>query len=445
MSNWVADFLTRNPDQAALGVYKRARHSLHVRQPDGTILAQFTGSPCHFLDGAEWKPLDTRLLLDSKSGGYYVPGVPVTLTEDGLVSLGTTWTQKTNSAGLYTPTSKAYSPVEALPAKGAVDDDTLRRSGPGWEHILRVTENGLREEYILTEPPKELGKAADMFVLETVVKGDWIDGEVGVFAKEGMEFSEPRAWDAKGEQLPCKRWAKRDGITQYLYTGIPSEALAAAAYPVVIDPDFAGSTADMNIGGVNATYDTARSTSADRSTTYTTLTIGQHPSSYWVYRAFIKFDTSTITPNTVSQVNLKLTPITDTSDADFDVNIIKCTWDEGISQRENNYDRVLTSSEDSSIWRNTNGISANTQYASGNLDTTWVDIDGTTYYALASNLDYDGSGTAPTVHEYITVASQDHATAGYRPVLTVAYSAAATGDPGAWVAVQRRRNSNLRR
>jgi hypothetical protein len=53
-----------------------------------------------------------------------------------------------------------------------------------------------------------------------------------------------------------------------------------------------------------------------------------------------------------------------------------------------------------------------------------VNKTGNTYYSLRSAEDYNNS--APTDDELISLASQDHATAGYRPILTVAYTSGGT-------------------
>jgi hypothetical protein len=148
-----------------------------------------------------------------------------------------------------------------------------------------------------------------------------------------------------------------------------------------------------------------------------------------VHRGFILFDTSSIPDaNEITQVNIKLTPTNDQSATDFDVDIVKYDWEENddfsnASQREEAYDDALEADADDNIWRNTNGISTNTTYTSGNLDTDWVDKESTTYYALLSNRDRDGSGQTPNMNEYIEVASQNNATSGYRPVLVVTHEA----------------------
>ncbi len=193
------------------------------------------------------------------------------------------------------------------------------------------------------------------------------------------------------------------------------------------------------LGTSTTSHAAARATSSSASSSGTTMALGQSasysaPTTTWnVYRVFLKFDTSAIpTGATISQVNLTLTCTSDTSTySDFDVQIVKDNWADTVStQREADYDGCLAGPADDSIWRNTLGISTNAPHSSGNLSTAWPSIGAgaVTRYSLRSSRDKDANdlpaGAANS--ESITVAAQDHATAGYRPVLTIAYS---TGCP----------------
>lgn len=196
-------------------------------------------------------------------------------------------------------------------------------------------------------------------------------------------------------------------------------------YPLIIDPDYSGTTGDGQIYGNNASYATCRNTSDNFDITANNVGIGQrHPGNYITYRSYLKIDTSGIPDaDTISQVNLKAVMITNNSTTDFDVVIKKYNWSgtDPISgaNRETPYDGCLAATADDNIWQNTAGLSINTQYSSGNLDTTWVSKTGFTYYGLISAEDVANS--APTNDEYIFLASQDHATSGNRPVLTVVH------------------------
>lgn len=209
--------------------------------------------------------------------------------------------------------------------------------------------------------------------------------------------------------------------------------IAGRLSPFATTTDFPGDTGDGYVYGRNATYATARSTNYTYQTSDTIFYVGQNKdvSYYYCYRGAVKFDTHTIgAGQAVSQVNLKLTPTVDNSDTDFIVQIAKYDWSAsdpiGNTNRSTVYNGILAAAQDAT-WRGTSGISVNTQYASNNLATAWVAMTGTTYYGLISDRDHDGSGTAPSGLERLSIASQNNGTVGYRPLLTVVYAPAATG------------------
>lgn len=187
-------------------------------------------------------------------------------------------------------------------------------------------------------------------------------------------------------------------------------------------------SADGGLYGESGTYSVARSTcntlySSDR------YSIGQaQPASliYYAYRMFLKFNTSSLAGAVIKQVNLKLVAVENNSTTDFDVVIKKADWSAydpaSDANKDNIYDLILSSDADSNIWKNTSDISVNTQYASGNLNTAWINKAGYTYYGLISSRDI--SATAPRNdvgggQENIRIASSIHATTAYRPILSV--------------------------
>lgn len=203
------------------------------------------------------------------------------------------------------------------------------------------------------------------------------------------------------------------------------------SYPIIIDPDYSSSSDDGGVNSQQLSYALARSTSNSFSYSGVTISLGQRYAStvYYVYRAFMKFDTAGIPDtDTISQVNMKLVATADSSTTDFDVVIQKYDWSAqdplSDANREAAFDGCLAATADDNIWRNTSGISVNTVYTSGNLSTAWISKTGYTYYGLMSSRDV--SATSPTGNEYINIASQNNGTSGYRPVLTVTHAAGAS-------------------
>lgn len=427
MANWVQQILEANPELIAWPVAKRARRSLHLRRPDGKILGLFTGAPCHYQDeGGEWQPLDTMPLYDLGRGLWYCPGLNVVITSEGVVRLGD-YSQWTKRIGLFRPSTMELLGTRDVPL-GQREGDALVAERDEWRVERRITENGYREVLTLkVRPDIPQAQVGDFLVLETLVGGvslpnGWVEGE---YAISEHWSPMPVAWDANDEPLTCRRYW-RDGV---LYTGIPVTELAHAAYPITIDPDFTGSTADGYIRGTNADYATARSTAAWSTVVGSTTYIGQK-TGFYCYRTFLKFDTSAIGGGqSITQVNLSLTVYQDSSDTDFDVQIVKQDWSAqdpiGVGNREAAYDNCLAGAADDSIWRNTLGIINGTKYTSGNLSTAWPDPLSETYYSLRSNRDKDA--TEPAEDEYTTVYMADEAVAARRPYLTILYEAAGNG------------------
>lgn len=389
MANWAK----LQEQLTSLPVAKRAKHGIHFQKSDGSILANFVGKPCHYLDGGLWKPIDTKLL--TVADGYYgCPHSDVQVHPDGRVRVvGTDYTQRAELPG---------APV------GAVDNDRIVREFTGGRQILYITEDGFRQEIILDRIPSL--KLQDARKLLATVYGS----------------------------LPIKYVASlltatdATGRNSYTYTDVSSLIawLQAATYPVVIDPDFSASTATYyNVEGASATYATARSTAT---AVQAALYIGNDKEgNFYMERGFLKFDTSTIgSGSTVTQANLKITITYDASSSGDYIYVKKCDWSSAdplsAGNKDTAFDACLAADVDNSI-DTTGNIPANAQKTSANLATDWVSKTGSTYYGLMAKGDHDG--TEPSGTDYWTVANPAHATEAYRPVLTVTYTAAASGNP----------------
>ena len=182
------------------------------------------------------------------------------------------------------------------------------------------------------------------------------------------------------------------------------------------------------IYGQNATYATARSTSAafDNVTNAIAGQRRQSTTNYYCYRLFLKFDTSSMPDNaTITKVNLRMAIAGDYSTNDFDVMVQEQDWSgqDAISDgnRETAYDNCLAEA-DSFLWRNTSGISTDTQYTGADMTTGYVNKTGTTYYSLISSRDIAASAPGSSTTEYVIFHKHDAATEAYRPTLLVEYA-----------------------
>jgi hypothetical protein len=391
MSNWAK----LQEDLVGLPVAKRAKHGIHFQKGANEFVANFSGKPCHHFADGIWKPIDTKL-LPLGDGFYGCPHSPVKVHPDGRVAV----------------TGSNYQQRAELPSAktGLADGDKLIREFSFGKQEMRITEDGFRSEITLNRIPT-LQEARKL-----------IASESGTLSKEYLKRL-TTATDANGD----------------VHTVTTLSAfrtwLASAVFPVVIDPDFAGGTADCEIKGGSTVYATARATSTAIAATAWQMNIGQYlsGSDYYVLRLFVLFDTSSIgAGSTVTQVNLKMYNYlsSDGSATDFDIQIVKCDWSAlagaitNATYRENAYDACLSSDADDSILVNTVSIDASRkQWTSGNLSTAWVSKTGTTYYGLRSSRDLNAD--VPTGNEYVGMVSADYTT--YRPILVVTYTEAPSG------------------
>lgn len=435
MANWVADFLTRNPDLTARP-HSGVHHGLVFDMGGKERRIDIVGKPCHYQNGGVWLPIDTALV--PITGNYWgAPGVPArfNVSDRTVEILNSTYAQRTTQVGILDAATMAIKGALSLPVGSRSGDSLIADGtigGAAWQHVLRLTEDGVRETITLQSKPVGLpANAGDWLILDTILGGvTFPDGWVDEFDQAGMHFSLPSAWDALRETpANCRRYARTIGGIQHLYTGIPVSWLATAVYPIVIDPDFTDSTADGYVYGSNATYSTAHSTAAGLDVTGADTRIGQIVTSNTIARSFLSWDTSVIgAGSTVTQVNMTLYQTYDQSDTDFDVLIVKADWSGSnpitTGNMDTAYDLALSSSLDDGKWRSTVGIADNTSYTSENLNAVWINKTGMTYYALQSSR--DRAGTQPTGLERVRVATQEDATASDRPVLTVLYSTGLT-------------------
>lgn len=386
---WLAEF-TENTPLNIYPVVRRTRGGIGYQTPEG-IVSTFVGHPVHYLDGGIWKPIT---LAPHPNGDF---------EGSDFAWRGGKVHYKGNP--LYEPKAVIFN---------------------GRRHNLNLTRDSNRAVQDLT-----LGGAAATYeiifheggVKELLTFHEAVDGLVEFDIPhqpkpDGLRKGARRIF---GDGESVEKWAESFTLTP------------AMQYPLVIDPDYSASTDDDYVYGSNATYSTARSTSAAYGGSGNNFVlVGQRYTGgeKRVARAGLKFDTSGIPDgDSISDCVMKLVCVSDSSVTDFDVVIQKQDWSGqdpiGAGNREAFYDNCLAATQDA-VWRNTSGMSLNTQYTSPSLDVTRVSKTGHTYYSLISSRDV--SATDPgTGDEDIQVASANHATSGYRPVLTVTHAAGAGG------------------
>lgn len=433
-NTWIGSLIDKNPQYKNMPVATMTENSISFTRPDGQTETDIVSSPINYKDeNGNWKPINTTL---TKKGDYFVgDGVTTKIRTDGTVEVeGQKFSQHTKGFGFFDPVTLTFTPVVTF-EQGVTNENKFIRKGDGYKDEITVSDHGLKEELIL-ERKLNFVKEGQLLVLETEVPGiDIKDGLIkGEMTTGDLHFPQPSAHDNNSKKPKTSRYANKIDGKQNIYTGVPASWLADAAYPVTIDPDYSANTSDGLVSGVyTPTYSTARASSDNCAAYLDNNWVGQDYDPWIsIWRNYMKFDTTSI-PDTdnITQVNMKLTALYDSSTTDFDVKIVKYNWaayDPVCSgNQETVYDGILAATSDDNIWRNTSGMSLYTQYSSGNLDTNWVDKTGSTYYGLISAEDYNNS--APTNSEYIGVATQENATTGYRPVLTVVHTSTVTPTP----------------
>jgi hypothetical protein len=205
MSNWAA----YKEKEIGLPVVKRAKHGIHFDAGKGLVQAEFVGKPCHYFDGKEYKAIDTRPLL-RKDGTFGCAHSDVIIHTDGTVQVGD-YTQR--AALIY-------------PGKISVDGDRIARPFSGGVQYMYITEDGYRQEIVLEKMP-DLRKVSAL-----------VDTVKGVL---------PTKYTASSLSLKDSSTAELSDFVQVDSKSLAS-VLEAAKYPVVIDPDFSGtSTGDSYI------------------------------------------------------------------------------------------------------------------------------------------------------------------------------------------------------
>jgi len=394
-------------------------------QPAGTFTQEISGADVSYQDeGGSWNPLDESWETDGQDGfAFRAARMNHKVRFDSIGAWR--WYPRRNVDTEYIVINRPQCWLTATKRWGNLLASGVSREGKSITitSVRKVTRvihsrwNGIKTDWVLLDAsaPTRFRQKIDLVGI-TEVSGV-------LYGADGTRLASlmpTTATDANGIELPCTG-SYAGGYVEF------SADVTGAAFPVVIDPDFTGGTGDCEVYGQNATYATALDNATSSNNTNNYLRVGQTYVStplYRVYGAAILFDTSTIgADSTITQVNLTLVSTADESNVDFNVVITKFNWSAYVADIGGYRTQILTGSYGSTAdatWRNTSGMSLNTQYTSGNMATDWVNKTGVTYYGLTS--DRVKSETTPDDLEDIKIASGDHTTASYRPKLTVTYT-----------------------
>ncbi len=443
-------------------VVSKDAYSTHFKNADGTVTALFTGFKQNYeVAPGIWQPIDYSLekSTDPRYDYQTKNGVGLYLSKNGAI------TQKNGDSllesgaptlGIYNPINNAFIRINNLDnPKVNKTDNLLTLDGDRVKLIINAYDLGAREDLVLEDPSLvDNASLDDLLTLKATISttsnltlnGQSLNANNAKYeltTKDSLVLTDngkttifpfPEGHDAKDNSASIRRFLIKEGNTWYLYTSVPVSWLKklGTSYPVTIDPDFAGTTADGSVSGSGLTYTGARNTADAVGTTQVAGTVGQKLVSvtYTVLRSFLEFTTSSIPDSAViNQVNLTMVMITDNSAVDFTTNVIDYNWNANdpltTSNMEAAYDGCLAATSDNS-WKNSSNVVINTQYASANLSTSWITKDtsygGSTYYCLSSNK--DTNNTAPAGREDINLATADNTNAAYKPFLTITYQPA---------------------
>lgn len=406
MANWTA----LQEQLTGKRVVKRAKHSIHFDNGNGSITANFSGKPCHFQDtDGLWKPIDTGLLL-AGDGWYGSPHSDVKIHKDGRVKVGG-----------YQQKSTLVNAKE-----GVVDGDKIVREFKFGTQYLYMTENGFRQETVIDRTP-------------TTAEAKYLIASESGTLDSKYKRSDITAVDADGD------------VHEFINLGQFKKWLDGAVYPVVIDPDFS-TTSTAGDTTLNAEPNRqARNYGALTYFVFTTLSC----------TVLLRFDCSSIDATaTCTAVNMKFYK-TQTFAEDkpttltlYSVAEANGDWIEGTGMASAN----AAAGEPCYDAKEADGSGGVTTAWAGSegCRTSGTDFEATSFGSVAVNknetvgteytITFNASGIARVENWFgspntnyglcmrntgsnITTqhGSSENTTTGYRPVLSVTYTAAATG------------------
>lgn len=383
MANWAA----LQEQLTGKRVVKRAKHSIHFDNGNGSITANFSGKPCHYQDtDGLWKPIDTGLLL-AGDGWYGSPHSDVKIHKDGRVKVGG-----------YQQKSTLVNAKE-----GVVDGDKIVREFKFGTQYLYMTENGFRQETVIDRTP-------------TTAEAKYLIASESGTLDSKYKRSNIAAVDADGD------------VHEFINLGQFKKWLDGAVYPVTIDPDF--SVHPDETAGV----DTWITSSSPDTNNGTATTLSVYGTNY--HRSLIKFDLSTLAGTTISAATLELTTTNNKYSAVtlyiHRVLVGNAGWTEAGA--------TWNKQDGTNSWAGSAGCSSSgTDYAAATLyaldpggdannQTKSLSLDTTEFTTLVS-ANYGMLLRIATAFGRKDWHSSSSSTASYRPKLVVTYTEASSGVP----------------
>lgn len=458
------DYITGLPDGSVEIVSYRGKTTKTFVTPDGKVMSMVGSQPLHYEKNGQLKDIDPRWKAAEKPWDYkmvdaeYQAFVKEEFGEEEILRLekkGNFLSARPEALTIIDGRGNVHKVASPQKVKGEVTNQDVDVLSPGgsieWNNAygdgldFKYTPSDIKFMKILRInsleklgqlPKKMLQDIHSKIQIGLMFRTDfhiyvddkpWNGKEVvttNVSFRDNkgdtmLWWQSPLGTAADGQQVNGKFIMRKTGEGIQVSVQFPLAWLKQAQYPVELDPDtFNGTANDGYINGSNATYSTARSTSFSFGTSDEAFPLGQD-TIYEVFRGFLEFNTSSLRLP-VTQVRLYLKVQLDITTTDFTTRIHQYNWSSPLAtgNRESNYDGALNSVYDAD-WRSSSGISIGKYYASSNLSGSYVDINGTTRYALLSSRDV--SNTTPTNDEDMTIYSQDAASATDRPYLLTYY------------------------
>jgi len=378
MNTWLEDFHAKT-NLNKYPVSLRTRSGVGYRLPSGETVSKFAGHPVHYLEGGLWKPIT----LQPHSNGDF-EGSDFSWRGGQILY---------KNKRLLEPKAVILNGVRH-PLSLRQDENRIVADLPFGQYEIVFREGGVRETLTIPQPVEGL-----------------------------LEFDIPHAKKPEG-------LIKQD---RHIVGGITAESFYLTkdmSYPLVIDPDYAGTANDYVVNGASANRTVARSTSSSSSTPSTANILSDvyGGPTYQYGRYFVRFDTSGI-PDTdsVSNATMTLTPTNTYNDTN--ILIRKHDWSGvypiGSGNRETAYDDCLAATTDVA-WSDVTSLTINVAKTSPSLDATRINLTGNTYYSVLTSMDSDNTNFIENTYG-CSIAAITHATSGYRPFLTVTHAAGGNG------------------